>query len=51
MLDNDSALKPKKPTSPSAKKGKTAIPNPMASSSKNEMTANDYHEKCKDLTS
>jgi hypothetical protein len=51
MLDNDSALKPKKPTSPSAKKGKPAIPNPMTSSTKNEMTANDYHEKCKELTS
>lgn len=35
MLDNDSALKPKKPTSPSAKKGKPAQPTTLASSGKN----------------
>jgi hypothetical protein len=43
MLDSDSALKPKKPTSPSAKKGKPTQPIMMGSSTKNEMTANDYH--------
>lgn len=48
MLDSDSALRPKKPSSPSAKKGKG---NQGGSFGKNDMTANDYHEKCKDLTS
>lgn len=47
MLDSDSALRPKKPSSPSAKKGKGN----QGGFGKNDMTANDYHEKCKDLTS
>ncbi len=51
MLDSDSALKPKKPSSPTAKKGKTAATALVATTAKNEMTANDYHERCKDLTS
>jgi hypothetical protein len=51
MLDSDSALKPKKPNSPSAKKSKPNQANGLSSSAKNEMTANDYHEKCKDLAS
>jgi hypothetical protein len=46
MLDNDSALRPKKPLSPSAKKGKgNTLPN-----GKSDMTANDYHDKCRDLS-
>lgn len=48
MLDNDSALRPKKPASPSSKKQKIATSLP---SGKAEMTANDYHEKCRDLSS
>lgn len=44
MLDNESALKPKKPTSPSNKKGK---PNLMNNASygqgRSDLTANDYH--------
>jgi len=47
MLDNDSALRPKKPVSPSSKKGKGVSSLPMG---KSEMTANDYHDKCRDLS-
>ena len=52
MLDADSALRPKKPTSPNAKKGKPNISNNNAyfSSAKGDLTANDYHDRCKDLT-
>jgi hypothetical protein len=51
MLDADSALRPKKPTSPNAKKGKPTISNnAYFGSAKGDLTANDYHDKCKDLT-
>ena len=44
MLDNDSALKPKKPTSPSNKKGKANLSgNGYFSQGKGDLTANDYH--------
>ena len=50
MLETDSALRPKKPNSPSTKKNKNQ---PVGNSvlNKGEMTANDYHDKCRDLTS
>ena len=48
MLEADSALRPKKPTSPSAKRGKPA---PLGNNVKGDLTANDYHDKCKDLSS
>ena len=51
MLDNDSALKPKKTFQPDGKKNKPIQNNTPAYLPKNEMTANDYHDKCKDLTS
>ena len=51
ILDSDSALKPKKPLSPTNKKGNSTTNKPGASSYSNiaraEMTSNDYHEKCK----
>ena len=48
MLDNDSALRPKKPVSPSNKKGKPNLSgNSYLSQNKGDFTANDYHEKCK----
>lgn len=47
MLEADSALRPKKPLSPTAKKGKPANP----TFGKGDLTANDYHDKCRDLTS
>jgi len=52
MLDADSALRPKKPVSPNAKKGKPNIMNNNAyfGNAKGDLTANDYHDKCKDLT-
>ena len=51
MLDSDSALRPKKPTSPSNKKGKLTSSNMgFTSQTKSDLTANDYHDKCKDLT-
>lgn len=43
MLDNDSALRPKKPSSPNSKKGKMNQSGGLNSLSKNDMTANDYH--------
>ena len=54
MLDSDSALRPRKPGSPSGKKNKggTTLPSIGGTSAgRVEMTANDYHEKCKDLSS
>ena len=51
MLDNDSALRPKKPTSPSSKKLKNSQGVGSTGLNKGEMTANDYHEKCRDLSS
>lgn len=50
MLDSDSALRPKKPLSPYSKKGKQVQSNLTNSMTKNDMTANDYHERCRDLT-
>lgn len=56
ILDEDSALKPKRPFSPNSKKGSNAVrvenkPSMAAYNSlnKGEMTSNDYHEKCKEL--
>ena len=54
ILDEDSALKPKRPFSPNSKKNqntgkgeaKTNI-TPYPSINKSEMTSNDYHERCK----
>lgn len=43
MLDADSALRPKKPSSPTAKKGKPNQPAGSAPFSKTDLTANDYH--------
>lgn len=43
MLDADSALRPKKPSSPSAKKGKPNLPAASGPFSKADLTANDYH--------
>ena len=54
MLDSDSALRPRKPGSPSNKKakaGNTLSSIGGTSVGKVEMTANDYHDKCKDLSS
>jgi hypothetical protein len=42
MLDSDSALRPKKPASPSAKKGKANILG-NGGFNKSDLTANDYH--------
>lgn len=52
MLEADSALRPKKPTSPSAKKGRPNVSNnnQYNLSGKGDLTANDYHDRCKDLT-
>jgi hypothetical protein len=50
MLDNDSALRPKKPSSPTAKKVKSNQGGGSGGFNKGEMTANDYHDKCRDLT-
>lgn len=54
ILDSDSSLKPKRPFSPSNKKGNTNLsksntPN-YGNIPKAEMTSNDYHEKCKELS-
>jgi isopenicillin N synthase-like dioxygenase len=49
MLDNDSALKPKKPNQDN-KKNKPIQNNTPSYLPKNDMTANDYHDKCKDLS-
>ncbi len=42
MLDADSSLRPKKPTSPSAKKGKPNQSGPTVGFNKGDLTANDY---------
>jgi len=48
MLDSDSLLKPKRPVSPNSKKNKLGqITHGIGNYSKNEMTSNDYHERCK----
>ena len=52
MLDNDSALKPKRPTSPNSKK-KQGLQNNFSynpsTMGRNELSSNDYQERNKEL--
>ena len=52
MLDNDSALRPKRTNSPASKKNKgneRVLAHNPSGMGRNDLTANDYQEKCKEL--